>query len=93
MRFLKQLLRNLSKIVDEAYGCIPLERIVNAEDVDITLMKNWKVLKLVMELPARLVVPFNLDYDIYLVEKVVENIGGFNSSWSLLLAPKDQINP
>ena len=46
-----------------------------------------------MELPARLVVPFNLDYEIYLVEKVVENIGGFNSSWSLLLAPKDQINP
>ena len=40
MRFLKQLLRNLSKIVDEAYGCIPLERIVYAEDVDITLMKN-----------------------------------------------------
>ena len=40
MRFLEQLLRNLSKIVDEAYGCIPLERIVNAEYVDIALKKK-----------------------------------------------------
>lgn len=40
MRFLEQLLRNLSKIVDEAYGCIPLERIVNAEYVDIALKKR-----------------------------------------------------
>ena len=37
MRFLEQLLWDLSKIVDEAYGRIPLERIVDAKNVYITL--------------------------------------------------------
>ena len=48
MRFLEQLLRNLSKIVDEAYGCIPLERIVNAEYVDIALKKEGQITSNIM---------------------------------------------
>ena len=48
MRFLKQLLGNLSEIVDEAYGCISLERIVNTENVDIALKskENYSIIEM-----------------------------------------------